>query len=77
MGVLVRLTAVAPDEGYNVALATLFALTAAGVFTVGATLWAAARGPERAVRAGVFAVVLVAVAAFYAASLVERVVAGK
>jgi len=62
MALLVKLTAVAPDEGYNVALATLFALAAAAVFTVGGTIWAAARGPRGAVRAGLAAVVLVLVA---------------
>ena len=44
MAVLVRLTDVAPDEGYNLAVAALFALTAAAVFTIAATVWAAARG---------------------------------
>jgi YYY domain-containing protein len=62
MGVLVKLTAVAPDKGYNVAVAMLFALTAAALFTVGATLWAAARGPGGAVRAGLCAVGLVLIA---------------
>jgi YYY domain-containing protein len=62
MALLVKLTAVAPDEGYNVAVAALFALAASAVFTVGGTLWAAARGPRRAVHAGVAAVVLVLVA---------------
>jgi YYY domain-containing protein len=61
MGVLVKLTAVAPDEGYNVAVAALFALTASAVFTVGGTLWGAARGPRGAVAAGVAAVALVVV----------------
>ena len=62
IGVLVKLTAIAPDEGYNVAVAALFALTAAAVFTLGGTLWGAARGPRGAVRAGLFAVALVVVA---------------
>jgi YYY domain-containing protein len=61
MAVLVKLTGVPPDEGYNVAVAALFALTASAVFTVGATIWAAARGPRRAVAAGLGAVVLVVV----------------
>jgi YYY domain-containing protein len=52
MAVLVKLAAVAPDHGYNLAVAALFALTAAGVFTLAATVWAAARGPGGAVRAG-------------------------
>ena len=48
MGVLVKLTAVAPDEGYNLAVAALLALTATAVFTLGRRLGApraaAARG---------------------------------
>ena len=44
MAIVVKLTAVGPDEGYNVAVAALFALTAAAVFTLGATIWAVARG---------------------------------
>jgi YYY domain-containing protein len=62
MAVLVKLTAVAPDHGYNLAVATLFGLTAAAVFTVGGTVWAAARGGAGAVRAGLAAVGLVLVA---------------
>jgi YYY domain-containing protein len=62
MAVVVKLGAIAPDEGYNVAVAALFALTAAALFTVGATLWAAARGPRGAVWAGLAAVALVLVA---------------
>jgi YYY domain-containing protein len=61
MGILVKLTAVRPDEGYNLALATLFALTAAAVFTLGATLWAAGGRERGAVRAGLAAVGLVVV----------------
>jgi YYY domain-containing protein len=61
MGIVVKVGAIGPDEGYNVAVAALFALTAAAVFTVGATIWAAARGPRGAVRAGVGAVALVVV----------------
>ena len=62
MGTLVKLTAVAPDRGYNLAVAALFALTAAAVFTLAGTVWAAARGPAGAVRAGLAAVGLVLVA---------------
>jgi YYY domain-containing protein len=62
MGLLVKLSAVAPDHGYNLAVATLFALAATAVFTVGATLWGAVREPAGAVRAGLFAVALVLVA---------------
>jgi len=62
MGVLVKLTAVAPDRGYNLAVAALFALTAAAAFTLGGTLWGAARGVRGAVGAGVAAVGIVLVA---------------
>jgi YYY domain-containing protein len=61
MGIVVKLTAVAPDKGYNVAVAALFALTCAAVFSVGATIWAVARGPGGAARAGVGAAALVVV----------------
>ena len=57
----VKLAALAPDRGYNVAVAALFGLTAAAVFTLGATLWAAIRGEEGARRAGAGAVLLVLV----------------
>jgi len=59
--VLVKLTAVAPDHGYNLAVAALFGLTAAAVFTVAGTMWGAARGQKGAVRAGLAAVALVVV----------------
>src|SRR5215218_62845 len=62
MAVLVKLTAVAPDHGYNLAVAALFGLTAAAVFTVAGTVWGAARGERGAVRAGLAAVGLVVVA---------------
>jgi YYY domain-containing protein len=62
MAVVVKLTAVAPDHGYNLAVAALFGLTAAAVFTVAGTVWAAARGEPGAVRAGLAAVGLVLVA---------------
>jgi YYY domain-containing protein len=62
MAVLVKLTAVAPDHGYNLAVAALFGLTAAAVFTVAGTVWGAARGNAGAVRAGLAAVGLVVVA---------------
>ena len=61
MAVIVRLGDLPADEGYNVAVAALLALTATAVFTLAATLWAAARGPQRAVRAGLGAVALVVV----------------
>ena len=62
MAIVVKLTAVAPDEGYNLAVAALFGLAAAAVFTVAGTLWAAARGDRGAVRAGLAGVALVLVA---------------
>ena len=63
MAVLVKLTGRrARTSGYNLAVAALFALTAAAVFTLAATLWGAARGPRGALRAGLAAVVLVLVA---------------
>ena len=62
MGILVKLTAVAPDHGYNLSLAALFALTAAAVFTIAGTLWGAAGRDRGAVRAGLAAVGLVVVA---------------
>ena len=59
-----RLLGLAPDAGYLLAWALLFALTAAAVFTVGGTLWAAARATmgERAPKAGPVAAGLLAVA---------------
>ncbi len=62
MAIVVKLTAVAPDEGYNLAVAALFGLAAAAVFTVAGTLWATARGDRGAVRAGLAGVGLVLVA---------------
>ena len=62
MAIVVKLTAVAPDEGYNLAVAALFGLAAAAVFTVAGTLWATARGDRGAVRAGLAGVALVLVA---------------
>ena len=61
MGILVKLTAVEPSRGYNLAVATVLALTASAVFTLAGTLWAAARGPRGAVAAGLGAVGLVVV----------------
>jgi YYY domain-containing protein len=62
MAVPVKLTAVAPDRGYNLAVAALFGLTATAVFTLAATIWSAARGPRGALRAGLGAIALVLVA---------------
>ncbi len=51
MGILVKLTAVAPDHGYNLSLAALFALTAAAVFTLAGTAVGRDRTrPRRAAR---------------------------
>ena len=63
MAIVIKVLGLRPDEGYNLALALLAALSAAAVFTLAGTLWAAARpalagargGP---VAAGVAAVVL-------------------
>jgi YYY domain-containing protein len=63
MALVIRVTGIPPDEGYNLAFATLAALAAAAVFTLGATLWAAARPRVRGgpVVIGVAAVVVVLV----------------
>jgi YYY domain-containing protein len=42
---VIRLTGVEPTVGYNLALALTFALTVTAVFTLAASLWAAARRP--------------------------------
>jgi YYY domain-containing protein len=42
----------APDVGYNLAVALIFALTATAVFTFAGTLWAAARASSVAIRGG-------------------------
>src|SRR5215208_1664199 len=51
-----------PAEGYNLALALLFALTAAAVFSFAGTLWAAARGLRQDLRGGPVAAGLAGVA---------------
>ncbi len=61
MAIVVRLGALAPDEGYNLAVAALFGLAAAAVFTVAGTLWATARGERGAVWAGLAGVGLLLV----------------
>jgi YYY domain-containing protein len=58
MAMFVKVMGSAPDQGYNLAFALLGALSAAAVFTLAGTLWAAAR-PD--VRGGPVAVGLVAV----------------
>jgi YYY domain-containing protein len=44
--------ALAPDHGYNLAVAALFGLTAAAVFTLGGTIWAAAKATRPELRGG-------------------------
>jgi YYY domain-containing protein len=61
MAIPIKLGNLAPDRGYDVALAALVALTASAVFTVTGTLWAVARGRRGAVAAGLGAVALVVV----------------
>jgi YYY domain-containing protein len=52
MAMVIKVAAIAPDEGYNLALALLTALSATAVFTLAATLWAAARPSLAGVRGG-------------------------
>jgi YYY domain-containing protein len=61
MAIVIRIVGAAPDEGYNLAVALLLALSAAAVFTLAGTLWAAARLRLDAVRGGPVAAGLVAV----------------
>jgi YYY domain-containing protein len=61
MAVPVKLSGVAPDRGYNLAVAAVLALGASAVFTLAGSLWATARGARGAVAAGVGAVGLVVV----------------
>jgi YYY domain-containing protein len=67
MALLIRVTGVPADEGYNLAFALLAALVMTAVFTLAGTLWAAARprlgGPVRGgpVAVGLVAVVVVVV----------------
>src|SRR5215216_711557 len=44
MAMVIRVVGVAPDHGYNLAVALIAALSAAAVFTLAGTLWAAVRG---------------------------------
>ena len=62
MAIPVKLAALEPARGYNLAVAGLFGLSAAAVFTVSGTLWGAVRGPRGAVRAGLGGLALVLVA---------------
>ncbi len=52
MALPAKLLGTAPDVGYNLAVALIFALTATAVFTLAGTLWAAARGATSAIRGG-------------------------
>jgi YYY domain-containing protein len=60
----IKLLGIRPDSGYLLAWALLYALSAAAVFTVGGTVWAAARDTlrEHAPRGGPVAAGLLAVA---------------
>jgi YYY domain-containing protein len=61
VAMVIRVAGIAPDEGYNLAVALLAALSAAAVFTLAATLWAAARERLPGVRGGPVAVGVTAV----------------
>src|SRR4051794_8910152 len=61
MAMVIRVTGVAPDRGYNLAFALLAALSAVSVFTLAGTLWAAARPKLEGVRASPVAAGLAAV----------------
>ena len=61
MAMVLKVMGSAPDEGYNLAVALVAALSAAAVFTLGGTLWAAARPRLAGVRGGPVAAGLAAV----------------
>jgi YYY domain-containing protein len=61
MAIVIRVVGVAPDHGYNLAVALTAALAAAAVFTLAGTLWAAARARIAGVRGGPVAAGIVAV----------------
>jgi len=61
MGIVIKVVGVRPDEGYNLALALLAALSATAAFTLAGTLWAAARSRLPGVRGGPVAVGVAAV----------------
>src|SRR5918994_4188312 len=52
MAIVIKVVGTAPDEGYNLAVALLAALSATAVFTLAGTLWAAARPRLSGVRGG-------------------------
>ena len=62
MALPIRVLGIAPDQGYNLALALVFGLAAAAVFTLAGTLWAAARATRPELRGGPVAVGVAAVA---------------
>jgi YYY domain-containing protein len=62
MALPIRVLGLAPDHGYNLALALLFGLAAAAVFTLAGTLWAAARATRPDLRGGPVAAGVAAVA---------------
>jgi YYY domain-containing protein len=61
IAIVLRVVGSAPDEGYNLAIALVAALSATAVFTLAGTLWAAARPRLAGVRGGPVAAGLVAV----------------
>jgi YYY domain-containing protein len=61
MAMIIRVTGVPPDHGYNLAFALLAALSAVSVFTLAGTLWAAVRPKLEGVRSGPVAAGLAAV----------------
>jgi YYY domain-containing protein len=61
MALPLRVLGTAPAEGYNLAMAVLFGLAAATVFTLSGTLWAAARAVRPELRGGPVAAGLAAV----------------
>jgi YYY domain-containing protein len=52
MAMVLKVMGSAPDEGYNLAVALIAGLSAVAVFTLGGTLWAAARPRLAGVRGG-------------------------
>jgi YYY domain-containing protein len=61
IAMVLRVVGSAPDEGYNLAVALVAALSATAVFTLAGTLWAAARPRLAGVRGGPVAAGVVAV----------------
>jgi YYY domain-containing protein len=62
MALPIRLLGVAPAEGYNLALALIYALAATAIFTLAGSVWAAARATRQDLRGGPVAAGLAAVA---------------